>query len=434
MPPLDNHKMDIAILLIEKNEQIQDNLSQLLIQKAERVYTADNGKTGIEIFNQYSPDIVIADIKMINDNGIEMAREIKGIDQKVQIVAMISGNDSEYFLEAIDIGIDYYVTKPVKPEKLFMALEKCFDYIILGKDQEKQRIKNEEGIITHFVVAKENNSEKKDVGNQQTQKRQMRRRKNDIIDQDLINARQIQMALLPREIPSHNQLLIDYRYQPLGSLGGDYFSFTTLREGGMGIFLGDVTGHGVSAALFLALVKASTDRACRQHGQSPKDYIKALNSELINNMTTNFLTAIYGYFSFNHNSGNYDSGNHDSGVTFNFAIGGHPPPIIYRASTNHVELLRLKGTILGAIDNIVLQETSIVLNNGDCIFLYTDGLNETINSNNDLLGFDRLCRLICQAKRSDLSTTLDSIINGVEKYRGRAPINDDVVLIGCEVI
>ncbi len=255
---------------------------------------------------------------------------------------------------------------------------------------------------------------------------EMLRRRTETIDKDLKNAQIIQRALLPNRIPAVERIKLDFRNYSVDEVGGDYFSFTPLQEGGLGVFIGDVSGHGVSAALFLSLLKATADRTCRRYGQKPREFIEKLNHDLIENMPHYFVTAIYGYFGdFNDATGN---------ITFTFSKGGHPNPIIYRAATGHVEMLNCRGTILGKFEQVKYEEQKVLLSRGDRIFLYTDGLPEMTNASKDMLGYNELLPLIRSASAADLSGTLDSIISSAGNFRGDALIEDDIVLIGCEVM
>ena len=251
------------------------------------------------------------------------------------------------------------------------------------------------------------------------------RRRSDILEQDLKNAQLIQNALLPGHIPHFERLKIDYRYMPLETVGGDYFSFTLFREGGLGVFLGDIMGHGVSAALFLALVKAFADRTCRHYGLKPGEFMNRLNCSLLNNMTTHFLTAVYGHFHFD---------TKDTGVIFNFTKGGHPPPILFRKNTSQIEILNSSGGILGVSNKMIYEEQEYCLQKGDRLFLYTDGAYEIIDPDNNLLGIRNLCGILSDESRLDLSDMLTNTMNKLEKFRGSSPVMDDVVLIGFEVV
>jgi len=192
------------------------------------------------------------------------------------------------------------------------------------------------------------------------------------------------------------------------------------------IFIGDVSGHGVSAALFLSLLKATADRACRRHGQSPREFIESLNRDLLENMPHYFVTAIYGYFS--------TAGMNGGSINFTFSKGGHPNPIIYRAATGDIDMLNCRGTILGKFDHVSFEEQTVTLQRGDRIFLYTDGLPETTNEENNIIGFNELPSLIRDVSAKDLGATLDAVIQSANSFRGSAKIEDDIVLIGCEVL
>ncbi len=249
--------------------------------------------------------------------------------------------------------------------------------------------------------------------------------RTEMIEQDLKNAQLIQNALLPSHIPNFERLKIDYRYVPLETVGGDYFSFTLFREGGLGVFLGDIMGHGVSAALFLALVKAFADRACRHYGLKPGEFMTRLNNSLLNNMTTHFLTAVYGHFHFNPK---------DQGVIFNFTKGGHPPPILFRKNTGQIEILNSGGGILGVSNKMTYEEHELYLQKGDRLFLYTDGAYEMTDPDNNLLGIRNLCDIIAGESRLTLGDMLTNIMKKLDRFRGPSPIMDDVVIIGFEVL
>ncbi len=515
-----NPSLSTTLLIVEKNSSRREEIAEIIKNSVEKVYSADNINSGLELFNKFKPDIVIIDITILNTEGQNFAEKIKLSDWKAKILALTSRKDKSYFTKSIDLGIDSYLLKPIKSDKLIKEIGKYCELKFLENkikenDEQIRRlsrfidqnpsallitdlkgrieyvnskftrltgyklleaigsspgilnsgetpvetyndmwntinkgkewhgeflnrkkngdaywelcsispIKDNNGEITNFIAVKEDTTEKKKSDEALLLSETMLRWRNDLIELDLKNAQLIQKALLPKEIPNLKNLEIDYRYLPLESVGGDYFSFTTLREGGMGVFLGDVTGHGVSAALFLALVKAFTDRACRDFGRNPKEYFRTLNLDLLNNMTTNFLTAIYGYFNFSKNPG----------VTFTLSVGGHPQPIVYRAESKTIEIVDARGTILGIMEKIQYSEKTIILNKGDRMFLYTDGLQETMNSGRDIFGIESLSQLILESNRETLSATLDSILQGIENYRGDAPATDDIVLIGFEV-
>lgn len=250
------------------------------------------------------------------------------------------------------------------------------------------------------------------------------RARNEVMEDDLKTAQRIQRSLLSPANPSLNWIKADYRYLPLEAVGGDYFSFIQLREGGLGVFIGDVSSHGVTAALYLSLVKATSERICRVFALKPAEFINTLNTELYGNMPLSFLTATYGVFAMD-----------GRGETcFTFSSAGHPYPILVRADSGSIEYVRCKGTILGMFEELEFHQKSVPLRKGDRIFLYTDGIPETINEKNDLIGYDRLPDLIRECNDAALDSTLDNIITEINRFRGRADLCDDIVLLGFEYL
>ncbi|MFC1849955.1 SpoIIE family protein phosphatase [candidate division CSSED10-310 bacterium] len=249
------------------------------------------------------------------------------------------------------------------------------------------------------------------------------RQRVEAIERDMQAAQMIQNELLPKQFPVYDRLHIDYRYYPLETTGGDYFSFVQLQEGGFGIFIGDVASHGVRAALFLSLIKATTDRICRLFGQKPIDYIQNLNRALLNNMPHSYLTGQYGFYQF---------GQADTEATLTVCNGGHPYPILYRSSSGTVDYIEINGDLLGIFNNASFVEKSISLHQGDRIFFYTDGVPETSNVDHEQVGDQGFLQVIKKASKEKLSDTLDAITTEINQFRGAAPIEDDFVLIGME--
>ncbi len=251
------------------------------------------------------------------------------------------------------------------------------------------------------------------------------RLRNEVIEKDLKTAQLIQRSLISGKAIRSEHLDVDVRYLPLDAVGGDYFSFTELDSGGLGVFIGDVTSHGVTAALYLSLIKATTDRICRSHALDPADYITELNRELFNNMPLSFLTAIYGIFQ-------YDPGG--DAMRFTFSCAGHPPPLLYRAGTGTVDFIPARGPIIGMLSTINCEKITVTPRKGDRIYLYTDGLPETQNRKKELIELDRLPELIREATRPTLTDTLDAITGAINAFRGDVRFTDDIVLIGFEII
>jgi PAS domain S-box-containing protein len=286
-------------------------------------------------------------------------------------------------------------------------------------------VTDEKGEITHYLAVKEDITDRKLALEALRVSEENLRERNRIMEMDLRIAQITQNALLMQPVPESGLLKIEYRYVPLEKVGGDYFSFMPLENGDMAVFIGDVSGHGVVSALFLALVKFATERIFRDFARLPAEYLRRLNSELIGSMSSYFITGIYGVF---------EAGGDPPGAVFRFSNGGHPPPILLKAG-GQARYLDAPGTIIGAFESASYGESSITLEKGDRVFLYTDGIPEAHNSSRERIGFgDDLLELFRASSRPGLGETLDRVMGSVEAFRGDMPPDDDMVLVGIEVI
>jgi PAS domain S-box-containing protein len=118
---------NLAVLYVEDDEEIREQLAQFLRRRVGKLYTADNGRSGLEAYHRYRPDIVVSDIRMPEMDGLEMAERIKRASSPAPIILTSAFSDTDYFLRAIDIGIDKYVLKPIRIDALEAALHRVAD-------------------------------------------------------------------------------------------------------------------------------------------------------------------------------------------------------------------------------------------------------------------------------------------------------------------
>jgi PAS domain S-box-containing protein len=254
--------------------------------------------------------------------------------------------------------------------------------------------------------------------------RQLKER-NDIIESDLKTAQMVLRALLPDEAPSWDRLLIDFRYRPLEAIGGDYFNIQPLSEGGLSLFLCDVTGHGITAALFLSLLKSISTSHLRKLAHDPPAYLSALNTDIHENMYSYFVSGVYGIFS---------SIPGEKSLTLAVSSGGHPQPILHGSGTESPVYLATHGKLIGLKRDISFPSIEITLQPGDRVYFYTDGIPEMSNTQGEYLGYERLLEIVSRSGAMPLGEALDAIMSAAHEFRGSAQIADDIVIIGVEVI
>ncbi len=284
---------------------------------------------------------------------------------------------------------------------------------------------NEKGVVTHYIAVKEDISARKEAEEALRNSEEKLRSRNLQMEKDLKIAQTAQKELLRADIPESPYMKCVYRYEPLDRVGGDVFSIFRNLDSITGVFIGDISGHGIAAALFIALLKSATDRMYRKKGDNPSEYLSNLNRELRGYLSSYFLTGIYGRF----------QRDDATGVTaFTFSNGGHPLPVHCRAS-GEIRLAGRSNTIIGIMENPAFEVHRIDLEKGDRLFLYTDGIPETENRKKEIIGFDGdLLGLFGRSQRSDIGETLDAILNETTAFRDDAPLLDDISLIGFEIL
>jgi sigma-B regulation protein RsbU (phosphoserine phosphatase) len=198
-------------------------------------------------------------------------------------------------------------------------------------------------------------------------------------EQELAKAREIQEGLLPKKIPQVRGLEVAGAWQPASTVGGDYFDVLKFGERKIGVCIGDVVGKGISAALLMANLQASF-RAFASEAVSPGALVSKLNEVISNNIAADkFVTFCYCMIDTT-----------DNRVTY--ASAGHCPPILFRKSGEAV-LLKEGGTPLGIFPDRKYEDAGLQLEPGDRLVLYTDGLTEAMNSDEQEFGELRLVEL-----------------------------------------
>ena len=197
-------------------------------------------------------------------------------------------------------------------------------------------------------------------------------------EQELDKAREIQEGLLPKKIPRVRGLEVAGTWQPARVVGGDYFDVLKFSESKIGVCIGDVVGKGISAALLMANLQASF-RAFASEAVSPGTLVSKLNEVISNNIAADkFVTFCYCMIDTTDNR-------------LTYASAGHCPPILFHKSGDAVPLK--EGGTPGIFLDRKYEDAGIQLESGDRLVLYTDGLTEAMNSDEQEFGERRLVEL-----------------------------------------
>jgi serine phosphatase RsbU (regulator of sigma subunit) len=233
-------------------------------------------------------------------------------------------------------------------------------------------------------------------------------------EQELDKAREIQQGLLPKKIPQVSGLEVVGTWQPARVVGGDYFDVLKFSEGKIGVCIGDVVGKGISAALLMANLQASF-RAFASEAVSPGALVSKLNEVISNNIAADkFVTFCYCMIDTTDNR-------------LTYASAGHCPPILFHKSGEAVPL-KEGGTPLGIFPDREYEHAGLQLESGDRLVLYTDGLTEAMNLDEQEFGEQRLVELGSRNIALSASEMLAAIKKEVVSFCN-ASFQDDFTLV-----
>jgi serine phosphatase RsbU (regulator of sigma subunit) len=230
-------------------------------------------------------------------------------------------------------------------------------------------------------------------------------------EHELQVARQVQTALLPREMPKIPGYHLASAWRPAREMSGDFYDISPLDGGCWAIFIGDVCDKGVAAALYMAMAR-SLIRSGVALDPNPGRVLADVNQTIIAQCSSDFFVTVFLAI--------LDPGKQ----TLTYANAGHNPPIMRRASGT-IELLKRTSLAIGLFDELQVREETIEIGHGDALLMYTDGVTEAFNPHLKEYSMDRLVSVTATAPRK-----ADELLAYIEEDLGTftegAPQSDDV--------
>lgn len=246
------------------------------------------------------------------------------------------------------------------------------------------------------------------------------------IDRDLHAAQQIQTSLLPQSLPHIDNVQLSAFNLPAYDIGGDYYDFIEIDEDHLGIAIADVAGKGIGGAMMMAVCQGIL-RTRAQQEQSPARMLSELNRVLSANLAEDmFITMLYMVLN-------------TKTRELKFARAGHERPLICRGTGEHrtPEPLDAPGIAIGLADSeifeMAIKDISIQLEPGDGIVIYTDGITEALNEDDEEWGLENLSQLIHDTPPSGPEPLLHAIKEALRIYIGARQQYDDMTLLALKV-
>ncbi|MCY4651091.1 MAG: SpoIIE family protein phosphatase [bacterium] len=368
----------------------EPDLEPLMLQRMRRHirkgrYTfvfAHNGVEALEVLNRDGGiDMVLSDINMPQMDGLTLLEQIPKVDPNIRSVIISAYGDMKNIRTAMNRGAFDFVTKPVDFKDLQITIERTLAHMQEWREALSYRDK---------LVS---------------------------IQNELEVASRIQQSILPSEFPEDMRYQVYGNMEPARDVGGDFFDILDLDKGRMGLAIADVSDKGVPAALFMMSCRTLLKGVAI--GLSEPGPVLAEVNQLLHedNETFLFVTVLYAV---------YDPGSGE----FTYASGGHDAPLLVRADGS-AELLPLTdGIALGVVPDLDYRQHSVILQPGDTIVLYTDGVTEAQNMLGDAFEVEGLHRIFAGTLASITAREgTDSVFQTVRDFMGEAAQFDDITCL-----
>lgn len=351
-----------------------------------KIRVAASGAKALEMASvKPSPDLILLDVSMPEMDGFEVCTKLK-LDPNTRDIPVIFLTGLTHVEEetmGFDVGAVDYIHKPFSPA------------VVRARVQ------------THLAL--------REIRKQLAQQLL-------IIQQELETASQIQLSILPSEIPKIEGLDIAARYVPMTSVAGDFYDFIVVDEKHIGILVADVSGHGMPAALIASMLKIALS-AQESHAADPAQVLLGLNRALCGKFQHHYVTAAYLFLDMQKR-------------TLTYAGAGHPPLILRSGLSNGVRDVEENGLFLGAFPFATYSSVELPLKTGDRALLYTDGISETTNSAGVEFGAGCFRRFLEADQNTSADQFADRLLEELARWSARGPgqdLDDDITMVAIHV-
>jgi len=365
------------IVVIDDNANDLQVTRRFLERKGYLVSGATSGEQGLALVSSVMPDAVVVDYRMPAMDGFEVTRRIKSdpVLQTIPVLMLTGADAARTVVEGLGAGADDFVTKGSDTE------------ILLARLRALLRVKRYQDQL---------------------------RKLNQQITRDLQIARRVQEALMPQGTFRAPSLEIRSAYMPSETLSGDFYDYFQQGEE-VYLFVADVSGHGLPAAILVSLLKSYIHTEANAHTPL-SSFMSRLNDFLFSvSLPTQFATAQLFRI--------------DADGSLVYSNAAHPPFLLHRRDLGRTTVHEQPGHLLGAMPRMSFEEHALKVAPGDTLFVYTDGLTDRRNDAGEFYSIERIAALLERSSGADLATVYDSIYEDVNGFGATEDFKDDIAFV-----
>lgn len=251
------------------------------------------------------------------------------------------------------------------------------------------------------------------------------REQNKIMLSDYESAMKVQSVMIPGRVPHIKHVEIAYLCKPMTMVGGDIINFPRNPHNTLLFFMGDVCGHGVTAAFYTVLIKYLTSHSAEVYNNNPRDFLNSVNSGITGRINSGFVTGLSGHF---------DERKEDGSRRLILSHAGHKQVLIYRKKTKTIELIDLpNGTVMGIPGTTASRAKAFDLAIGDRFYAFTDGIVEASTPEGDEFGMARVIERLQVLSDKEINATLKALYEEVAEYTQSPDQQDDITILAFEL-
>jgi sigma-B regulation protein RsbU (phosphoserine phosphatase) len=339
------------------------------------ICAATSGRKALELAKATPPpDLILLDVMMPEMDGYEVCRQLK-LDPEtrgIPVIFLTGQTRVDEETRGFEVGAVDYIHKPFSPA------------VVKARVQSHLALRAIRELFAQQLFT---------------------------IQKELETARQIQLSILPAEIPKIEGLDIAVRYIPMTAVAGDFYDFIVLDEKHIGILVADVSGHGMPAALIASMLKIALS-AQVVHAADPAQVLSGLNQALCGKFQHHYVTAAYLFVDMQKR-------------TLTYAGAGHPPLLLWGGSAKGVRDVLENGLFLGIFPFATYSSVELVFKPGDRVLLYTDGISESTNPAEIQFGVDRFKQFLETEQSTSADQFADRLLEELFRWSTRGPAEDD---------
>jgi sigma-B regulation protein RsbU (phosphoserine phosphatase) len=392
------------VLVVDDNRVNRMMLRGMLQQQGHQVEVASNGKEALDLVNNQRFDLVLLDIVMPELDGFQVLDHMKsdvGL-RDIPIIMISSLENISSVITCIEKGAEDFLHKPYDTVLLKARIGACLE----------KKYLHDQVLATNSMLEEANLRMKR----------------------DLKAAARIQQALLPTAVPATDGFCYAWRHRPCDELAGDTLNLFQLDRRHVGLYVLDVSGHGVPAALLSVTLSrwlsSTSGQTCLYSDEAgpdadrraagPAEVAERLNHQFrINPEIPQYFTLVYGVL---------DTDTRE----LRLVTAGNLPPV-HAPSGSMPSQVEINGYPIGIVNRPDYEEKVLQLSPGDRVLFYTDGIVEAENREGEQLGVERLINRLADSSDSSLDESLESLLATVESWRDGKLLEDDISLLAIEV-